>query len=381
MQSNHQRVPSISTDLQGAPNKMAPRSNLQTLTLDEESAPDDAHQKIKSPRSPVTPKSPRSPRSPFSFSTKKSQFEDEQQPSMQAADHPRTLPSSNSAASISNHQQAAEDRTDRGQPVLGGFFGNYKASRSSSRLQADAPPATDESSMSRDAERPVISRKVSSQDPTRTGTTLPPFHLSFCPISLLYSLTLDRTADAGRDRSTTRRPVGAAPRTEPPPTAPPSDQPRAYAANSATLKKNKPKPFNLLSRTKSIRGDEASPQESSPTTRYIDPERIHVQHNPIKTAPLRSENDRSFRDMMSSNVRQHSADRQPATAREEPRGRDHKEFSRAPTSFSTAFRDGGGGHAFLTNLRNGATKGAGALSKGLFGKSSRSGSTTERAAC
>jgi hypothetical protein len=81
---------------------------------------------------------------------------------------------------------------------------------------------------------------------------------------------------------------------------------------------------------------------------------------------------------MSSNVRQHSADRQPATAREEPRGRDVKEAARVQTSsFSSSFREVGG-HTFLTNLRNGATKGAGALSKGLFGKSGRSGSTTER---
>lgn len=81
---------------------------------------------------------------------------------------------------------------------------------------------------------------------------------------------------------------------------------------------------------------------------------------------------------MTSNVRQHSADRQPTTAREEPRGRETKDAPRTQTSsFSSSFREVGG-HTFLANLRNGATKGAGALSKGLFGKSGRSGSTTEK---
>jgi hypothetical protein len=49
--------------------------------------------------------------------------------------------------------------------------------------------------------------------------------------------------------------------------------------------------------------------------------------------------------------------------------------NRAPT-FSSSFN--GGGHTFLNNIKNSATKGAGALSKGLFGKGGRSGSTTER---
>ena len=80
---------------------------------------------------------------------------------------------------------------------------------------------------------------------------------------------------------------------------------------------------------------------------------------------------------MSSSVRQRSEDRQPTAPRDMPQGRDFKENSRTPSSFSSSFREGGG-HAFLTNLKSSATKGAGAIHKGLFGKGSRSGSTNEK---
>jgi hypothetical protein len=361
---------------------------VQALMLDESPAAPDGSQYVEPPRTPVTPKSPKSPRSPFRFAGKKAQLDDEK-PQMQEADHQAraNLPPSHTTPSLSNLQQrapapGADEKNERAaQPARSGFFGNYKASKSSSRLQSDSARPANEESVPRDAERHVITRKVSAQEPIKAGTTL---LVSPRLATLSHSLTIDCTAEPGRDRSTTRRPVGAPPRTDAPATAPlPADQPRAYASASASAnfaKKNKPKPFNLLTRTRSIRGDEQSPRESSPNTKYVDPERIYAQHNPIKTAPLRTENDRSFRDMMSSNVRQHSADRQPAPAREEPRGRDIKENARTQTSsssFSTSFREAGG-HAFLTNLRNGATKGAGALSKGLFGKSGRSGSTTEK---
>ncbi len=99
----------------------------------------------------------------------------------------------------------------------------------------------------------------------------------------------------------------------------------------------------------------------------------------LKTAPLRSENERSFREMMTSTVRQRSEDRQPAAPRDVPQGRDIKENGRIPSSFSSSFREGAG-HGFLTNLKSSASKGAGVIHKGLFGKSSRSGSTNEREA-
>ena len=146
---------------------------------------------------------------------------------------------------------------------------------------------------------------------------------------------------------------------------------------SNTIKKNKPKPFSLLGRTKSIR-DEPSPREPQSNNKWLDPERPST-YSSLKTAPLRSENDRSFRDMMSSSVRQRSEDRQPTAPREVPPGRDVRENGRTPSSFSSSFREGGG-HTFLNNLKSSATKGAGAIHKGLFGKGGRSGSINEKEA-
>jgi hypothetical protein len=82
---------------------------------------------------------------------------------------------------------------------------------------------------------------------------------------------------------------------------------------------------------------------------------------------------------MTSSVRQRSEDRQSTAARDMPAGRDVRENGRTPSSFSSSFREGGG-HAFLNNLKSSATKGAGAIHKGLFGKGSRSGSTNEKEA-
>lgn len=57
--------------------------------------------------------------------------------------------------------------------------------------------------------------------------------------------------------------------------------------------------------------------------------------------------------------------------------REPKDNPRAQPSFSSSFRENGG-NTFLSTLKSSATKGAGALSKGLFGKSGRSGSTHEK---
>jgi hypothetical protein len=125
----------------------------------------------------------------------------------------------------------------------------------------------------------------------------------------------------------------------------------------------------------------------------MEPEKTHAHSESLRTAPLPiSEGDRPFRSMMSSNVRQRSEDRQPTQPRDIQRkenGRqkdtrengksqtmkDQKE-NRPPNSFSSSLREGSG-HGFLNNLKSSATKGAGALSKGLFGKG-RSGSTNEK---
>jgi hypothetical protein len=138
------------------------------------------------PKSAPSLRSPRSPRSPFRFSTKGGQgFRDH--PSMQAPEELQerrlnisSSPTTPSQATFSqafglDRQERLEAR-DRGQsvqerdrpstsPAKGGFFSNYKASKSSSRLQpSDSVRQVTEETMSRDTEESVLVTKVSSAE-------------------------------------------------------------------------------------------------------------------------------------------------------------------------------------------------------------------------
>jgi hypothetical protein len=200
-------------------------------------------------------------------------------------------------------------------------------------------------------------------------------------------------SEHSRDRAPKRKPVGGGPsRSE---VSIDSTSDAGTPSSSNANKKNKPKAFSLLSRTKSIR-DEDSPREASPTDKLQPPQQTerthsHAYSDSIKTAPMRSDNDRTFREMMGSNIRQHSEDRQTSRARDASREKAPREPSKLQPSllrdtpnkenrvpsFSTAHQEKSG-HGFLNNLRSSATKGAGAIHKGLFGKGGRSGSTHEK---
>jgi len=156
---------------------MARKSTPKPLTLPDPTIGNDAHEFIDSPN-PRSPLSPKSPRSPFKFSSSKKGEE----PSMQPPETqtPRaTFPSSQPPPSLSTTQQisvasAGHDKQDRDRPVRSGFFSNYKASKSSSRLQnSDTVRQFPEDSMSRDTDRPTaMSGKVSSQETAKAGTTI-----------------------------------------------------------------------------------------------------------------------------------------------------------------------------------------------------------------
>ena len=149
--------------------------NPQQFTIDSPSP---------SPRSPLSPISPRSPKSPFRLSTKKGQYQGEH-PSMQPAESQQsrtTFPPSQNTVSLPSLQQYSgpavgqerqqERERERERPSRSGFFSNYKASKSSSRLQnSDTVRQVTEDSMSRDTDRPAMPGRVSSQEHTRTGTT------------------------------------------------------------------------------------------------------------------------------------------------------------------------------------------------------------------
>lgn len=102
---------------------------------------------------------------------------------------------------------------------------------------------------------------------------------------------------------------------------------------------------------------------------HNEPER--TQTYGLKTAPLRVDHDRHFRDIMGPSARNRSADRQPHTAREIPKDREHRD-GRGPTSFRE-----NGGQGFLGNLKNSSSKAVN-IGRGFLNKVGRSGSTNER---
>lgn len=155
---------------------------------------------------------------------------------------------------------------------------------------------------------------------------------------------------------------------------------RQDSAGPHIEKKPKSKPFGLLKRTKSLRDKDIS----SPSSEAHDPMPALVtqpqQPNmddgdspPLRTAPIT--NERPFRDMMDSSVRNRSEDRAPptregATSREQHRDGAHKEPRTMPHS--------NGSSTFFSGLKNSSTKAAGMFGSRFFGKGHRSGSTHEK---
>jgi hypothetical protein len=144
--------------------------------------------------------------------------------------------------------------------------------------------------------------------------------------------------------------------------------------SGSSTKRGKPKAFTLLNRTRSLKDKDRetpSPQEAAPVV--AEPERAYTA-GPLRTAPV-NQPDRSFRDMMASTARNHSADRaQPRDAsatRERYGDRDQQRLQ--PSSLKE-----NGGHGFLGGLKNSSKSAADIISGRLFGKNSRSGSTNER---
>ncbi|KAM3155898.1 hypothetical protein ABEW05_003558 [Botrytis cinerea] len=405
----------------------------------------------QSPRSPLSAKSPRSPRSPFKFNTKKSQLlhqarsqaqeqeqqqqqllqlqqEQEQHPlqlqlqlqererereqeqehyqrdetsSMQEV-YPQTsekdpaitigpgggsgsgsgsgIPTSQTLPSLSAYQSSSSPRTP--DKVVGikekasrtGFFSNYKAAKSASKLQSSSSSnisrqvnVVEDNNMSRDTDRPAMSGKVSSQDTKRS-----------------------ESGPAGS--SLVRKPVGVQSRSDASLASSTNDSPQQNSdSNSINNRKNKPKQFSLLGRTRSLRDENSPAEPSPPKNNYLDPDLSTHQYtgssSSVKTTtPARSDDDRNCREMSTpTNHRQRSEDRQHSRSREN-RGKDSmrentkehtKDNSRNQSSFSTTFKEAGG-HAFFNNIKSQATKGAGAIHKNLFGKGGRSGSSSHK---
>ncbi|KAG7103113.1 Rho-type GTPase-activating protein 2 like [Verticillium longisporum] len=157
------------------------------------------------------------------------------------------------------------------------------------------------------------------------------------------------------------------------------------ASQSNLSKKNKPKPFGLLGRTKSARDNELptpSPKEYRQTihspVQAIESTRAPLGNNSPGLMARPQGADRSFSsnstNKMNSAARNRSEDRAPPLPQRDQSNKENQR-DREPSRqhASPSVRDNG---SFFGGLRN--LKAADMISKGLFGKSIRSGSTTER---
>ncbi|KAL7909236.1 hypothetical protein GGI35DRAFT_375292 [Trichoderma velutinum] len=167
-----------------------------------------------------------------------------------------------------------------------------------------------------------------------------------------------------------------------------------------SIKKNKTKSFALLGRSKSVRDKESNrlklavapvplPTPNNPSIPENTTNSTTASTNtPITAVPAAVQtptvpHDRALRDDgMNSNSRNRPEDRAggaAAAAKDAAREKEHKEHRehKEHKAHSSSIRETGAS-TFLSGLRFTSTRAADLISKGLFGKSTRSGSTTEK---
>jgi len=158
---------------------MARKNTPQPLTIVDDTNSTTVVADHYSPLSPTTPKSPRSPFAKFSSGRKLQKERDQDKPPMQSepAQQVRSIPPSQTTPSLTStappsqsQPQQQQDRQER--PPKSGFFSNYKAAKSASRLQQQTSQSStqaQDSSMSRDNNDRTGVGHVSSRDKTRSG--------------------------------------------------------------------------------------------------------------------------------------------------------------------------------------------------------------------
>ncbi|KAL6716222.1 hypothetical protein ACLMJK_005788 [Lecanora helva] len=259
-----------------------------------------------------------------------------------------------------------------------GFFANMKASKSSNKIHHIEPTIRQ---VSEDIPRKNVDVSESAIYSMRKNVGSTP------DLSLTTSLD-DMSSDKGTQQTQShkvpRRPVGASIASDSIIVTTPTE--------TSQLKKPKPRLTGLLTRTRSIRTDEAGRKSKNSTPTGSAAPEIRLHHDGSedgetyavspKTAPLRQDN--AFRDVMGSATRNRSADRQSSSNHSQENmslRRSERSVNQGPSSSSSiGSRDNAGSHLF-TNIKNTSNKAAGGLgkaSKTFFGKVSRSGSSTTR---
>jgi hypothetical protein len=228
------------------------------------------------------------------------------------------------------------------------FFSNLMASKSSHRLHAS------ETSLPEAGEKSSARSRTSSKDRSvrsvrRQGST---------PELPRYNMTPSQQSN--------HEPIATTPSQDPGQMLPPSS------------KKGKSKLGGMLTRTKTLRGEESSKARGAPSPLKVDtngPVSDNVEPPP-KTAPLKSDHRaRAFGEANGNAPRNRSADR--IVQNEPNRGKkDHRQTQHMPASHSFQ-----GGSNLLSNIQQ-TSKGVGdrlnKAGKGWFGKVIRSGSSIER---
>jgi hypothetical protein len=156
---------------------MARKAAPQPLTLADPTAndPQDVNFINSASTAPLSAESSRSPRSPFRFSAKKGEHPSPSQPEPELQQHRTNIPSlqitpSATAPRLPPTNTGGEERQERERPTRSGFFTNYKASKSSNRLQSsERSKSVAVDSMSKDTDRPTSPAHISSQAIIRAG--------------------------------------------------------------------------------------------------------------------------------------------------------------------------------------------------------------------
>ncbi|TLS25202.1 hypothetical protein PpBr36_07642 [Pyricularia pennisetigena] len=259
----------------------------------------------------------------------------------------------------SQHQRHGDDKSSKS-----GFFFNFgKSGKSTDRLPSHHKSESRADTMSRGSDNSTVTKQNSKQSETTPADGSSAIHRTDNSLPSKSSISLASSVDN----------------------------------ESSSGKKGKPKPFALLGRSRSQRerdregqlspkDKEKEPPASAKQPEIEKPERAYTaggQH-PLRTAP--GQPDRSFRDMMSSSSRNQSAERSDRSRTRDAHGRDkenqnHRDNHRdnhSKVQSSTSHNQNTSGSAFFSGLKSSGSKAADMISKGLFGKGGRSGSTTEK---
>ncbi|KAI0515207.1 hypothetical protein F5B22DRAFT_636513 [Xylaria bambusicola] len=334
-------------------------------------APDNTLQVLSPSLSNKSPKSPRSPFSKFN-PTRRPQTRQGEPRSLPVEESPPPLPlrsaddthllrkepnysnhnpqntpavSSISQSTTSPNLSLVQGRNEEKHTRSGSRFFNFgKGARSNNQLQPHTHTASNSEAMSRGLDLPIMAERVPSKSSKNSDQSSP-------------DLTIQKPAPVLAAKSDV--PLPATSEHEP-----------------ATLKKSKPKPFTLLGRNRSFKEQDGQNLQPNVTIQMTEPEKAaHFdEHPPLKTAPINPEaHDRSFRNMMNSSTRNHSADRAFRDTSSHKEYRNDKENRSQPPSIKD-----NGASTFFGGLRSSGSRAADMISKGLFGKGGRSASTSER---